>query len=154
MTKEEKREYDIVYRKKYRETHKEDIKNYYKKNKEKRNTYNKEYYYNNFNEVKLQHKKYREKNKDKIREYFLKLNYNITIEEYNNIFEKQEGYCIGCGKHQSDLEKSLCVDHSHKTGEVRGLLCDNCNKALGFVNDNINVLENLTKYLKFYNNHE
>lgn len=106
-------------------------------------------------------KRWREENKDNIKEYHkkrwslikdkkphLKSNYGITLDDYNNMFEQQNGCCLGCGKHQSDLEKPLCVDHDHQTGRVRGLLCIKCNSALGMVLDNIDTLTNLIKYLK------
>lgn len=53
--------------------------------------------------------------------------YGISIEDYNGLFEKQDGRCKVCRIHQSELSRRLCVDHDHKTGEVRGLLCNKCN---------------------------
>jgi hypothetical protein len=55
--------------------------------------------------------------------------------------------CKDCNIHQSDLNKALSVDHDHKTGKIRGLLCYNCNLALGHTMDNVEILKNLTKYL-------
>ena len=55
-----------------------------------------------------------------------------------------KGKCLICRKEY----KSLSVDHDHKTGKVRGLLCGNCNRALGLLYDNIKVSVNVTKYLK------
>jgi len=45
---------------------------------------------------------------------------------------------------------SSLVDHCHVTGKYRGLLCNRCNTSLGFVNDDIELLENMVKYLKEY----
>lgn len=78
----------------------------------------------------------------------LKRKYNITLEEYNKIFELQNGCCAICGKHQSSLRRSLCVDHNHSTGKIRGLLCDICNHGLGSFYDSINLLESAILYLK------
>ena len=52
---------------------------------------------------------------------------NITVEEYDLLYAKQNGYCAICGKHQSQLRTRLAVDHDHSTGKIRGLLCFSCN---------------------------
>lgn len=109
------------------------------------------------------HKKYREENKDSIkkynkernitdkeeyRNYHLKRTYNITLEEYNTLFIKQNGCCAICGKHQNELKNKLSVDHNHTTKKVRGLLCHKCNVALGYADENIHILLNMVYYLK------
>jgi hypothetical protein len=96
-------------------------------NKEKRKAYLIEY--------KKNHKKLYA---DLMRKYLYKRDYNITIEEYNKIFEKQNGCCAICSRHQSEFKQRLCIDHDHKTGKIRGLLCHNCNRFLGYINDDIN----------------
>lgn len=74
--------------------------------------------------------------------------YNLTVEQYNELFNLQEGKCMICGVHQSSLDKALCVDHDHSTGEVRGLLCGNCNSGIGFFKDNVDLLNKAIIYLK------
>jgi len=75
---------------------------------------------------------WRKNNPDKVRNMHLKQNYGITLEEYNKILESQ-GFCCGlCGK---AADKVLHVDHCHKTGKVRGLLCHSCNTSLGKFNE-------------------
>lgn len=64
------------------------------------------------------------------RSCWLRTNYNITIEDYNELFQKQNGCCDLCGIHQSELDRRLAVDHNHETGKVRGLLCIVCNRNL------------------------
>lgn len=64
------------------------------------------------------------------------------------MYEEQNGVCAVCEKPGDGRWKKLCVDHDHKTGKVRQLLCRNCNMILGQVDDNINHLEKLTSYLK------
>ena len=71
------------------------------------------------------------------RRNLLKKRYNITIEDYNEMFIKQKGCCGICGIHEIELPDwgkyiKLCIDHDHKTGNVRGLLCNNCNSKLGW----------------------
>jgi len=98
---------------------------------------------------------WRKNNPDKIkrmrRKTSLKNKYNITIDNYNSMFITQEGRCNICNIHQSKLNKILCVDHCHKTGKVRGLLCEGCNFAIGIFKDDINILSNAIEYLKEHN---
>lgn len=77
----------------------------------------------------------------------LKLNYQLSLEEYNEMFNLQEGKCAGCYRHQTELPKRLAVDHCHLTGKIRGLLCSRCNLALGMLRDDLKILENLQRYL-------
>jgi len=74
--------------------------------------------------------------------------YNLTEKEYNYLFSLQKGGCKICKKHQSKLKKKLSVDHCHKTGRIRGLLCSNCNLALGLFKDNEEVIKQAIIYLK------
>jgi hypothetical protein len=78
----------------------------------------------------------------------IKHNYGCTIEQYNQMFSDQGGRCVGCGVHQSDMLKRLSIDHCHKTNKIRGLLCNNCNVALGWAQDNVNILMNLANYVE------
>jgi hypothetical protein len=80
------------------------------------------------------------------RSWHLKAAYNLSLEDYDKIFDKQNGVCAICGKPQ--LTKRLFVDHSHKTGRVRGLLCSNCNFLVGFAKDNSDILIAAIHYLK------
>lgn len=57
----------------------------------------------------------------------LKRVYGITLEQYDELLDKQEGKCVICERHHSELNRRLAVDHNHKTGEIRGLLCTYCN---------------------------
>ena len=89
----------------------------------------------------------------------LKKRYGITLDEYNKLHEKQKGLCAICNKPETRLGphgkvQSLSVDHDHKTGEVRGLLCDEHNKALGHFDDEIILLKEALKYLENHNNNK
>jgi thiol-disulfide isomerase/thioredoxin len=70
--------------------------------------------------------------------------YGITIEQYQQLYQKYNGACYIC----QSTERTLCVDHDHTTGQVRGLLCNNCNRALGLLGDSILVLERAVNYMK------
>ena len=91
------------------------------------------------------------KDKDKQSKYFRDLHlrkcYGINLEEYSELFNKQGGKCAICGKHQIDLTQPLFVDHDHKTGKVRGLLCITCNTALGTFGDSVEGLQKVIDYL-------
>lgn len=64
------------------------------------------------------------------------------------MLEAQEGVCAICGKPETKPNaKYLAVDHNHETGVIRGLLCNNCNRALGLLGDNVETLQNAINYL-------
>lgn len=81
---------------------------------------------------------------------YLKKQYNITLEQYNEIYNKQKGKCAICNKKHMDGNKRLSVDHNHTTRMIRGLLCQNCNVGLGNFQDSIKFLKKAAKYLKNY----
>lgn len=87
-------------------------------------------------------------NSENVKSYKLKARYNITLDEYNQMFINQEGKCKICFKHQSELPTALCVDHCHTTDKVRGLLCKPCNLILGNANDTIEILKKAISYLE------
>jgi hypothetical protein len=79
--------------------------------------------------------------------------YGLTLTDYSNLLKKQAGKCVCCGEGETKLGRSgsvrsLCVDHCHATGKIRGLLCDRCNRVLGFVSDDIQILRRLAAYLE------
>lgn len=94
------------------------------------------------------HRQQRKLYPDKWKGKDLKTRFGIGIEEYNQMFEQQEGKCKICGKHQSEFSMRLAVDHCHKTGVIRGLLCVHCNHGLGKFFDDTNLLLKAIEYLK------
>ena len=78
----------------------------------------------------------------------LKKIYKITEEEYFSLLEKQENKCLICSK---DISEKRHLDHCHRTGKVRGLLCPRCNWGLGKFKDSIEVLEKAVDYLEKHN---
>ena len=73
--------------------------------------------------------------------------YGITLEEWYEIYDSQNGVCAIC-KQECKTRKSLSVDHDHETGDIRGLLCNRCNRGLGLFRDDPEVLKNATRYLQ------
>jgi Autographiviridae endonuclease VII len=78
----------------------------------------------------------------------LKRSFGIGLEDYNRMFQEQNGKCAICKTHQSELTKALSVDHDHKTGKVRGLLCYRCNLLIGHACDEVDTLKGAIEYLK------
>lgn len=87
-------------------------------------------------------------NPNKYKNKNLKSKYKITLDEYNNLFLLQNGCCKICNLHQLKFKRKLAVDHNHKTGEVRGLLCHNCNLAIGLLYENEDIINNVLLYLR------
>lgn len=85
---------------------------------------------------------------DKIIKSALRRYYGITLEEYNKMFEEQNGKCYICDKTPQEAGKRLCVDHNHTTKEVRGLLCYRCNSGIGLLQDDKNIIKKAFEYLK------
>jgi hypothetical protein len=90
-------------------------------------------------------RKWHKDNPDKVKNIRLKREYGITLSDYNRMWSNQEGSCAICGV--SGLVRKLFVDHDHKTGKVRGLLCAKHNFLLGYANDDVNILFAASKYL-------
>lgn len=113
-------------------------------NEEERRQYHRDYYHKN-----------KEKNKEKRKEYNrkadLKKSFGLTINEYDIMFEAQKGVCATCGKEETAKNQygvvRLAVDHNHKTGKIRGLLCARCNRSIGLLNEDISTLLNIIRYL-------
>lgn len=101
--------------------------------------------YTNWNRWQKQHPDY-VKNKE------LKRKYKFSIVEYKVLLEKQNGVCAICCKAETRKFKGtiveLSVDHCHKTGKVRGLLCTRCNRTLGMFKDSIGLFESAIEYLR------
>ena len=123
----------------------------YLKHREKEQKKNAEYREKNSELIREKQKKYNKENPEKIknitRKSAYKIRYGITLEQYNQMFEKQKGKCAICNRHQKELTRTLCVDHNHKTKKVRGLLCVTCNTDVSVVE---NRLKEMLKYLNKY----
>ena len=76
--------------------------------------------------------------------------YGLTREQYEAMLAAQHGGCAVCGgtNGSSRNRKLLCVDHCHHTGKVRGLLCDNCNRGIGALKDDLGLVRKALLYLE------
>jgi formylmethanofuran dehydrogenase subunit E len=125
------------------------------KTKEQISEYRKQYRLNNQEKIKA----YRQKNRPRQKELDRKLNRakrlrerGMSEEDFNSKLNQQEGKCAICDKPQDESIKFLSIDHDHKTNKNRGLLCSNCNRGIGLLQDDINILQSAIKYLKQYQN--
>ena len=96
---------------------------------------------------KATNKKWNDNNYSKKRHRDLKEQYGITPDQYQSMFDSQNGSCKICSIHQDKLSKRLSIDHCHDTGKVRGLLCGNCNLMLGYAEDKVDLLQKGINYL-------
>ena len=136
--------------KQWRDRKREHLKEYRERTKDKRNARRRELYASD--------PKRRQRACESARQYRLDnprsrrksdlQKYNLGLEEYDQMLESQNGQCAICGKRQ---HKKLFVDHNHKTGKVRGLLCNNCNFGIGQFQDDFNLLLSAIEYLRRHN---
>jgi hypothetical protein len=135
---------------------------------EKQKEYFKQYYLKNRQKILEKTKEYKIKNPDIYIKYlekygyeryammqrksYLKRTYNVSLEEYEKKLKEQNNCCAICKRHESKFKKKLHIDHDHKTGKVRDLLCAGCNVDVSVVEDRLKELqEYLNKHRKDVN---
>lgn len=101
--------------------------------------------YNNYRQKWLQN------NSEKRKESWFRCRYGIELIEKEQMLKDQNYKCKICDKPENKNFK-LHVDHSHKSGKVRSMLCLNCNVALGNVKEDLNIAKNLINYIMEYCN--
>jgi recombination endonuclease VII len=117
---------------------------WYHRNKERMREYQREYFHRNKERILARHKvEWQSLSRDQRYEYKLKNKYGITLADYRRMEAEQEGKCFLCS-----CEAKLHVDHHHAKNQVRKLLCGECNKALGFIERDIQWVERALQYLK------
>ncbi len=79
------------------------------------------------------------------RKKHLRRKYNMTESEYDWLLKEQNGRCAIC--YREPKGRRLAVDHNHRTGKIRGLLCGKCNAGLGLFDESIDVLKEAARYL-------
>lgn len=122
---------------------------HYQANKAKYAAKSKAWRMANPEKARANRKRYYEENKETSLEYSkwysLNKKFSLSKEQYKLLLEKQKHVCAICGK---GCTKALAVDHCHTTGKVRGLLCNNCNRGIGHLKENIENLSNAITYLQ------
>jgi len=127
-------------------------KRYRIKNKEKIRKDGRKYYRKHKKQYYQYRKKWRKNNPQKIKEEKLRLKFKMSIEDYNNLLKNQNNRCGICNE-KFDLKNYNKpnypnVDHCHKTGKIRGILCSRCNSGLGSFHDDQSVLDSAVLWLK------
>lgn len=89
-----------------------------------------------------------ERRASQLRASHLQRKFGITLAEYDEMLRSQNGKCAVCGTDEPGGMGSFHVDHCHKSGKIRKLLCMICNSALGYVNDDPVLLEKLAAYVR------
>lgn len=113
----------------------------------------KKLYAKNKNKFYKRQKKWKQSPKGKIsvKNSRLKKCFGIDLEKYQQMLLQQNGVCAICGRPEiatyNGKIRMLAVDHDHKTGEIRGLLCQRCNTVLGSCGDNVALLLQMMSYL-------
>lgn len=103
---------------------------------------------------RLRSRKWKQDNKLRRAIYQLKVKYNLTWDNFMALIEEQNYCCAICGisldlpGNEMNVNDTAHVDHCHTTNKIRGLLCKNCNRALGFFKDDISLLQKAIVYLK------
>lgn len=113
------------------------------KNPQKEADYQRRYREVNREKRRLQNQKWAAKNKGRRKDLLLRWNYGITLERFSEMMLEQSGRCRICRGRM----KTPNIDHCHKTGKVRGLLCGRCNTALGGFQDSTKLLRAAICYL-------
>lgn len=91
---------------------------------------------------KIDRKKYLRSKVQLKNERYLR-NYGITLKDFNDLLEKQNNECLIC----QEKNKRFHLDHCHKTGKIRGILCAQCNTGIGLFKENVEYLTNAIRYI-------
>lgn len=82
------------------------------------------------------------------RKYQLRAKYGLTLDDFQRLFDEQNGICAICPRELELGGHKTHVDHCHETGKVRGLLCFHCNTTIGKVNEDQDILARMAAYLR------
>lgn len=101
---------------------------------------------------------YKKRNQSKIKkankDLHLRTTFGIDLDQYKDMLDDQKGVCAICGNPETSTFRGklrhLGVDHCHSTGKVRGLLCNDCNVALGWFKDDTKRLRQAIRYLNLW----
>ncbi len=106
----------------------------------------------------LRSKRWRSKNPRQLaflsRRWHLKTKYGLSIEDYHSKLAEQNGKCAICGTDKTGKHDNFHVDHDHKTGIVRSLLCSGCNHIVGTLEGKADLLELSKNYIERYTYHD
>lgn len=147
--------YSLRYMKEYKKAHPEKVKTWYENQRAHREKYHAEYRKSHKEQANRNNKRRKDKRHSGIYRYpvsdkkrNLRLRHaGLTLEEYDRMVSIQNNVCFICGR-TTIKGRSLAVDHNHVTGKIRKLLCDLCNRGLGYFKENITIMEKAIQYIK------
>jgi len=148
-----RKEYNAAYKAANGERIRSNQRKYREEHREHTRKKSRDFYYSHKLEQDLKCKQYDLEHLEERRDRTLDVLYGITQLDYERIYSMQGGKCAICGKEEtarackSSRPKRLSVDHNHKTGEIRGLLCNRCNTAIGHLQENPVTLINAANYI-------
>jgi len=102
-------------------------------NPERAKAYRENYESENREELNRKRREYRKKNPDITRGQWYRQKYSLSLEEYQRLLDEQHSCCRLCHKPSWECRRRLVVDHDHRTGKVRALLCTTCNILVGYI---------------------
>lgn len=151
--REHTREVKRLYREKNRIRVQEQKQSWYNRNRLEITKRRAVYFQLNKAAIVLRNKAYQKERPLMRRKHELKYNYGLTPEVYSQILQEQNNSCKICGlifaaEYKGVKKDQPHVDHDHVTNNIRGILCHSCNLALGFVKDNVDLLQKMIEYLK------
>lgn len=125
---------------------------YYRMNKSKIQDSHRRWRLNNPETHRARGRRWTRKNPEKAKAMYVRSDHGISMDEFQKMHDSQKGLCKVCSKPERAIyrgkTRSLCIDHNHKTGKIRGLLCHRCNVALGLLEDDFRIVESLLEYIK------
>jgi hypothetical protein len=120
--------------------------------KERKRIYDIQYARNNKGKRREINMRWRAENKEYLRYYCRMRRYGLSFEQVKNILTNSENKCQICNSQLDDTRAGKPhIDHNHITGKVRGILCGNCNRGLGYFHDNIETMGSAIEYLQLFN---
>lgn len=122
-------------------------KEWRRRNPERARAAHKRWYDSNPEKVKVRNQKWNNRDPEERLDYTLRRNFGITAKDFRTMLDTQKGVCAIC-KRACRSGKRLAVDHNHKTGQVRALLCQMCNHGVGNFEDCPLLLQEASKYLE------
>lgn len=145
-----KRAYDQEYRKSHREEVLARSSAYYWSHRDEARKRSAKYRADHYEKLRIAKKEYTKTHGEQARARQLVRVFGISAVDYQSLLDKQNGECAVCGSRDpgSKRVKRFFVDHNHDTGKVRGLLCCNCNVAVGMLKDSVGRAYAIAKYLE------
>lgn len=108
--------------------------------------------YKSSERMRINSRRYYRENREKVMAYHLQKKFGLSAEQYEAMHNEQNGLCAICLRPERSTRngvlRKLCVDHCHKTNKIRGLLCKDCNTAIGLLEENVEAFHRAAEYVR------